>query len=251
MLDNGRVGRAMPRRPRNSEVRTREHLTPEEVDKLMTAASRLGRHGARDATLVLVAYRHGLRVSELVALRWDQVDLRGGLLHVARLKGGVPSTHPLRGPELRALRRLRRDYPTSAAYVFTTERGGPLTDSGVRKIVARAGAAAALPFPIHPHMLRHACGFKLANDGQDTRSVAGYLGHRNITHTAGTPTWPRIGSRRSGGTEESARLTGVGSGPRGLPRRPLPFRPAPCFAATSELPGGWREETERVVEVDE
>ena len=90
---------------------------------------------------------------------------------------------PFPGPELRARRRLRRDYPGSAAYVFTTERGGPLTDSGVRKIVARAGTAAALPFPIHPHMLRHACGFKLANDGQDTRSVQGYLGHRNITHT--------------------------------------------------------------------
>jgi type 1 fimbriae regulatory protein FimB/type 1 fimbriae regulatory protein FimE len=153
------------------------------VDKLMAAAGRLGRHGHRDSALVLLAYRHGLRVGELVALRWDQLDLRGGLMHVSRLKGGVPSTHPLRGPELRALRRLRRDYPASAAYVFTTERGGPLTDSGVRKIVARAGAAAALPFPVHPHMLRHATGYKLANDGQDTRAIQHYLGHRNITHT--------------------------------------------------------------------
>ncbi len=153
------------------------------MNKLIAAASRLGRHGGRDAALILIAYRHGLRVGELVALRWDQVDLRAGLLHVSRLKGGVPSTHPLRGPELRALRRLRRLYSGSAAYVFTTERGGPLTDSGVRKIVARAGAAAALPFPIHPHMLRHATGYKLANDGQDTRAIQHYLGHKNIVHT--------------------------------------------------------------------
>lgn len=138
----------MPRRPRNSDVRTREHLTPEEVDTLIAAAGRLGRQGGRDAALILIAYRHGLRVGELVALRWDQVDLRAGLLHVSRLKGGVPSTHPLRGPELRALRRLRRRYSGSAAYVFTTERGGPLTDSRVRKIVARAGVAAPLPFPL-------------------------------------------------------------------------------------------------------
>ena len=176
-------GKVLPRRPRNSEVRTREYLTAEEVDKLIAAAGRLGRHRGRDAALILIAYRHGLRVGELVALRWDQIDLRAGLLHVVRLKGGMPSTHPLRGPELRALRRLRRDYPGSTAYVFTTDRGGPLTDSGVRKIVARAGVAAGLPFPVHPHMLRHATGYKLANDGQDTRAIQHYLGHRNIVHT--------------------------------------------------------------------
>jgi type 1 fimbriae regulatory protein FimE len=86
-----------------------EHLTPTEVEALMAAAGRLGRHGHRDATLILMAYRHGLRVGELVALRWYQLDLRQGLLHVAALKHGVPSTHPLRGPELRALRCLQRD----------------------------------------------------------------------------------------------------------------------------------------------
>jgi type 1 fimbriae regulatory protein FimB/type 1 fimbriae regulatory protein FimE len=148
----------------------------------MAAAGRLGRHGHRDATLILLAYRHGLRVGELVALRWDQLDLKAGLLHVARLKHGVPSTHPVRGPELRALRRLQRDYPTSA-YVFTTERRGPLTDSAVRKIITRAGTAAGLGLPVHPHMLRHACGYKLANDGHDTRAIQHYLGHRNIQHT--------------------------------------------------------------------
>jgi type 1 fimbriae regulatory protein FimB/type 1 fimbriae regulatory protein FimE len=148
----------------------------------MAAAGGVGRHGHRDATVILLAYRHGLRVSELVALRWDQVDLRQGLLHVARLKNGVPSTHPLRGPELRALRKLQRENG-AAPYVFTTERRGPLTDSTVRKIVARAGEAASLGFPVHPHMLRHACGYKLANDGHDTRAIQHYLGHRNIQHT--------------------------------------------------------------------
>jgi len=130
----------------------------------------------------MLAYRHGLRVSELVALRWEQVDLKQGLLHVARLKNGLPSTHPLRDPELRALRRLQRD-DAASPYVFTTERKGPLTTSAVRKIVARAGQRAKLAFPIHPHMLRHACGFKLANEGHDTRSIQQYLGHRNIQHT--------------------------------------------------------------------
>jgi type 1 fimbriae regulatory protein FimB/type 1 fimbriae regulatory protein FimE len=166
----------------NRERRTREHLTPTEVEQLMAAARRLGRHGHRDATLILLGYRHGFRVSELVALRWDQLDLRQGLVHVARLKHGVPSTHPLRGAELRGLRRMQRDYPASA-YVFTTERRGPLTDSAVRKIIARAGRAAGLSFPVHPHMLRHACGFKLANEGHDTRAIQHYLGHQNIQHT--------------------------------------------------------------------
>jgi type 1 fimbriae regulatory protein FimB/type 1 fimbriae regulatory protein FimE len=145
------------------------------------AAGKVGRHGSRDATLITLMYRHGFRVSEVVALRWDQIDLKQGLLHVTRLKNGVPSTHPLRGPELRALRQIQRDYPGS--YVFSTERGGPMTTATVRKMVSRAGAVAKLPFPIHPHMLRHACGYKLANDGHDTRAVQHYLGHKNIQHT--------------------------------------------------------------------
>lgn len=177
--ENGKV--APPRRLSNRDRRTREHLTPEEVDRLMVAAGKLGRHGHRDATLILIAYRHALRVSELVALRWDQVDLKQGLLHVSRLKNGVPSTHPLRGPEIRALRRLQRE--SNSPYVFTTERGGPMTTSNVRKMIARAGEEAKLGFPIHPHMLRHAAGYKLANDGHDTRAIQHYLGHKNITHT--------------------------------------------------------------------
>ena len=169
------------RRP-NADARGREHLTPDEVERLARAASGLGRHGHRDATMIRLAFRHGLRVSELVSLRRDQLDLDGGQVHVRRLKKGTPSTHPLGGAETRALRRVIREYPGGPA-VFLSERGGPLTDNGVRKVVARAGEAAGLEFPIHPHMLRHAAGFKLANDGQDTRAIQHYLGHRNIQHT--------------------------------------------------------------------
>ena len=171
-----------PRKRPNAERRTREFLTPAEVESVINAAEKLGRHGHRDATMIMLGFRHGLRVSELVSLRWEQVDLSQGVLHVRRRKNGNPSSHPLHGPELRAFRRLQRDYPTSP-YIFTGERKGPLTDSTVRKMVARAGVAAGLEFPIHPHMLRHAAGYKLANDGQDTRAIQHYLGHRNITHT--------------------------------------------------------------------
>ena len=174
--------KVMPRRLPNAALRSREYLTSDEVDQLSTAARRVGRHTHRDATMILLAFRHGLRVSELVALRWDQVDLKQGTLHVNRAKRGTPSTHPLRGPELRALRRLQRDY-TGTPYLFVSERGGPVTTSTVRKMITRAGQAAGIPFPVHPHMLRHACGYKLANDGHDTRSIQQYLGHKNITHT--------------------------------------------------------------------
>ena len=172
----------LPRKPINQAVRSREYLTEAEVGKLMKAARKTGRHGHRDATLILLAYRHALRVSELVALRWEQIDLSQGLMHVVRRKHGVDCSHPLRGPELRALRQLQRDYPETP-YVFVTERKGPLTTSTVRKLVARAGENAGITFRVHPHMLRHGCGFKLANDGNDTRAIQHYMGHRNIQHT--------------------------------------------------------------------
>ncbi len=110
------------------------------------------------------------------------MDLDAGIIHINRRKNGTPSTQPLGGTEIRALRRLKRDYPATQ-YVFVTERKGPMTDSAVRKLIARAGREAGLGFPAHPHMLRHACGFKLANDGHDTRAIQHYLGHKNIQHT--------------------------------------------------------------------
>jgi len=154
----------------NADRRSREHLTPAEIDRLIAAARRLGRHGDRDAAMIQLAYGHGLRFSELVGLRREQVDLHQGLLHVHRRKSGLASTHPLRGPELRALRKVLRDYPETA-YVFVSERRAPMTAATFRKLLARAGGVAGLGMPIHPHMLRHSTGFKLANDGQDTRAI--------------------------------------------------------------------------------
>jgi integrase len=171
------VKRTVGRKP-NAELRTREHLTATEVDRLIEAA-RTNRQGHRDATMILLAYRHGLRASEVIDLRWDQVDFNGAVLHVRRVKAGTPSTHPLTGAELRALRRLQRE--TSSPFVFVSERGSPFTVSGFRRMIERA--ASGLEIKVHPHMVRHACGFKLANDGVDTRALQAYLGHRNIQHT--------------------------------------------------------------------
>src|SRR5690242_5973440 len=172
----------MPVRRPNADTRTREHLTEAEVDKLIKAAKG-NRWGHRDATMMLVAYRHGLRVAELVDLRWDQVEFRTARLHVRRVKQGTPATHPVTGDELRALRRLKREQEPKSPFVFTSERGAPFTTAGFARMVQRAGEAAGLGFKAHPHMLRHACGFALANAGHDTRALQAYLGHKNIQHT--------------------------------------------------------------------
>jgi integrase len=129
------------------------------------------RNGPRDATMVLLAYRHGLRPVELVTLRWDAIDFAHGQIHVSRAKNGAPSVHPLSGLELRALRRLKREQEPLSSFLFTSERGSPFTTAGWRKMVARLGEAAKLGFKTHPHMLRHACGFQLANQGTDTRTL--------------------------------------------------------------------------------
>ena len=171
-----------PQRRRNAEVRSREYLIGEEVDRLIAAAGD-NRSAHRDATMILVAYRHGLRAVELVALRWDAIDFAHGQVHVSRAKNGSPSVHPLAGVELRALRRLKRDQDPASSFVFTSERGAPFSTAGWRKMVARLGKAAGFDFPVHPHQLRHACGFQLANQGTDTRTLQAYLGHRNIQHT--------------------------------------------------------------------
>jgi type 1 fimbriae regulatory protein FimE len=171
-----------PKKPKNKDRRSREYLTDTEIDKLRKAARNTGRHGHRDDTLILLMFRHGLRVGEIITLRWDQIDLQKGLLHVTRLKNGLPSTHPIRGIELRALRQLQRQY-NDTPYVFLSERKAPLTDRAVRHIIARAGKDASFLFSIHPHMLRHSTGFYLANNGHDTRAIQSYLGHANIKNT--------------------------------------------------------------------
>jgi integrase len=171
-----------PNRPPNKDLRTREHLTESEVERLIEA-TRDNRYSHRDATMVLLAYRHGLRVSELVDLRWEQIDFRTAALHVRRVKQGTPSTHPILGDELRALRRLQREQEPKSPFVFTSERGAPFTTAGFARMIERAGKAAKLSLKPHPHMLRHACGFALANRGHDTRALQAYLGHKNIQHT--------------------------------------------------------------------
>jgi type 1 fimbriae regulatory protein FimB/type 1 fimbriae regulatory protein FimE len=171
-----------PGRKPNKSYRTREHLTQAEVERLIKAA-KVNRWGDRDALMVLVAFRHGFRASELVDLRWDQVDFDSALLHVRRVKKGTPATHPILGDEMRALRKLHREQEPKSAFVFTSERGAPFSTAGFARMIERAGEAADLGFNAHPHMLRHACGFKLANDGHDTRALQAYLGHKNIQHT--------------------------------------------------------------------
>ena len=171
-----------PKRGKNADLRTREHLTVGEVEALIEAA-RGNRYGHRDATMILLAFRHGLRASEVCDLRWDQVDFAGAVLHVRRVKNGTPSTHPIQGDELRALRRLLREGPASP-FIFVSERGSPFTTAGFARMIERAAAGAGLELKAHPHMLRHACGYALANKGHDTRAIQGWLGHRSITSTA-------------------------------------------------------------------
>src|SRR5262245_42513449 len=184
------ISEATLRAPTSANVtvrsgRPREYLTEREIDKLIDAA-RDNRWGHRDATAILIAYRHGLRAGELVALRWDDIDWRAGKLHVRRSKGGLTGVHPLGGRELRALRRLQRETPDGArtVHMFVSERLAPLSVAGYQRMVARAGAAASFPFLIHSHMLRHSCGYKLANDGHDTRAIQHYVRHRSIASTA-------------------------------------------------------------------
>jgi integrase len=175
--------RSVPVRPANADLRQREYLTPAEIDRLMTEARRGGRYGHRDATLILVAFRHGLRASEICDLEWSQVEFgRAATLHVRRAKNGKPAAHPLRGDEVRALRELRRQFPDSA-FVFATERGGPFTPDAVNRLIKRIGARAGFDFLVHCHMLRHGCGHALANAGHNTRSIQDWLGHRSIQHT--------------------------------------------------------------------
>ena len=170
-------GTVPPKRVPNAELRTREYLTEPEVERLITAA-KANRNGQRDATMILIAFRHGLRTAELVDLRWDQVDLgRNACLHVRRVKNGIATTHPLQGDEMRALRALKRE----SSFVFVSERGAPFTKAGFAKMVARTGLMAKFKFGVHPHMLRHACGYALANRGHDTRALQAYLGHKKYS----------------------------------------------------------------------
>src|SRR6516165_10065452 len=181
-------------------TRPREYLTEREIEKLIKAAGE-NRWGHRDATAVLIAYRHGLRASELVALRWDDIDFQTGKLHVRRAKGGTASVHPIGGRELRALRRLKREAP-AGVYVFVSERLAPLSVAGYQRMVARAGEAAGFPFLVHR---ARCCGIPAATSSQTTARTPGQssttLGTSRSTRPSVTRLSRLIASKASGRTE--------------------------------------------------
>lgn len=168
---------------RSRHPRTREHLTAGEIDRLLKTA-RSNRYGCRDYAFLLTSYTHGLRISEAIAARWEDFDLKAGVFHVHRLKGSISGDHFLRGLEIRTLRQLKRKGPTSGEFVFASERGGRLSVRGVQKMIERLAIRAGLgALNVHPHMLRHSCGYYLADRGVHLRVIQEYMGHKNIRHT--------------------------------------------------------------------
>ena len=175
--------RKSPNSRKYEDVRTREYLLSDEVEAMRSAINKSKcRYAHRNSTLILLIYRHGLRVSEAMSLRWEQIDFNSGTIYVKRVKRGSPSSQPLYGDEIRALRKLQRDYLASP-YVFQSSRHSPLATDTIGGIIEQAGKLAGLPFPVHAHMLRHGTGYYLANRGTDTRTIQSYLGHKNIQHT--------------------------------------------------------------------
>lgn len=164
------------------KVAERKYLRPDEANRLIDMAGRRGRYPFRDKVLLRLIYRHGLRVSEATGARWSQLDLEAGTMHVMRLKGSKDSTHSLDRDELRDLRKLRQQ--VTGLFVFETERGGPMSVDAVQRLVKECGKLAELDVVPHVHMLRHAAGYALANNGVDTRLIQDFLGHRDIRHTA-------------------------------------------------------------------
>ena len=188
--EDGQVRRPPPRQP-YQDRRKREYLTQPEVELLIkTARRRGGRYGHRDATMIFICYRHALRVTELCTLQWDQVDFDQALLRVHRLKNGTENPHPLRGQELRDLRRLKREQTPPSPYLFTTERRGPMAPATFRKLVTTVAQAAGLEeLNIHPHMLRHSSSTHLLEEGHSERVVQLYNGHRDIRNTVRYTHW--------------------------------------------------------------
>jgi site-specific recombinase XerD len=166
----------------NTAFRTREYLTEAEIEALRKAARR-NRNPVRDELLVVLAFRHALRVSELVGFTIAQFDLKAATGHIRRAKNGTPGIHGLQGDELRLIRQLIRENGQHNRFLFLSERKAPLSVDGAQKLIERLGEAAGLPFPIHVHMLRHSAGYALASRGVDTRTLQALMGHRSIANT--------------------------------------------------------------------
>jgi type 1 fimbriae regulatory protein FimB len=166
----------------DARERGKDFLSVGEIEVLRKAA-RSGRHGERSDVLILLMFRHGLRVSEAIRLRQDDLNLKEARIEVRRLKRGLDVQHPIAGDELRAIKSYLRTRIDRLPWLFLSERGSPLTRQAVNYLLRVAGEQAGLG-RVHPHMLRHGCGYYLANEGYDTRLIQDYLGHRDPRHTA-------------------------------------------------------------------
>ena len=174
-----------PRRQRNEHSREHEYVTYDEFKRLRNAAADCarGKNRARNPLMFLMAFRHGLRVSELVNLDWSRLDLDNRLFDVIRRKRGKRKTHDLSAEEVRLLKRLTPEAARTGP-VFLTERGKPMGPRGFFDIVQRAAKKAGFKKPLHPHMFRHACGFYMTEKGVHMRKIQDWLGHRDIRMTA-------------------------------------------------------------------
>lgn len=172
-----------PNKRKNIETRPREYLTPQEVILLVDDARRINRHGFRNAAIIVLMYRHALRVSELTKLKWNDVDLEHGRLYVRRINRGISAMHDLGNDEIQILQQLRAAAPSRATYVFISQRNTTLTTRTVHNIITTAAQSAGIGFSVHPHMLRHSRAYELKSNGADAKTIQLYLGHRNLQST--------------------------------------------------------------------
>jgi site-specific recombinase XerD len=175
----------------DAHERSKDFLDPSEIDRLL-AAAKDNRHGIRDSLLVLMMYRHGLRVSEAIKLKRDAINMKQSSLWVKRIKNSLSTQQPIAGDELRAIKRYLATRTDRLPWLFVSERGTEMTRQAVNYIVKAAGERAGLGH-VHPHMLRHSCGYYLANRGTDFRATQDYLGHRDPKHTV---RYTRVAGRR-------------------------------------------------------